>query len=342
MWGDLHALSPSTKRKLLARPNVNGVGVGLKPRRVDGKEYPDELVHRVYVQQKVEASSLSADQLIPEKINGIDTDVVNLGPVKALDVDRTSKIRPIPPGVSIGHWMITAGTSGALFRKNGAGELLMGTNAHVGCPSPFLALQDVLDKRILQPGAHHAGQVPSNVCGSYVYHQPLKPYGSDKWNFLNWFGFNMWRLCMVIKQIAGRQVSANGSAVVTAENLIDFACFKKDGADFSADSMDGYCNKEPIVGLLFAGSTTAGIICKIEHIAKTGYIPVDPMGKVSIGTKIKGSSYWGDYCDSVMDDSAEILTAYGDYYSMLSDVIIMNSAGVIKGGWSGSAFRLAS
>ena len=56
--------------------------------------------------------------LIPRQIDGLETDVVEIGDVRLLS--RTSRLRPAPR-VSIGHPKITAGTFGALVKDNDTG-----------------------------------------------------------------------------------------------------------------------------------------------------------------------------------------------------------------------------
>ncbi len=50
----------------------------------------------------------------------METDVVEIGEVRLLT--RTGRVRPAPPGVSIGHPKITAGTFGALVKDADTGE----------------------------------------------------------------------------------------------------------------------------------------------------------------------------------------------------------------------------
>ena len=74
-------------------------------------------------------TALAAESVVPKEIDGIPTDVVEVGKVHSLaglaqaqeveypDVplaQRREKWRPAHPGVSIGHYKITAGTFGAV------------------------------------------------------------------------------------------------------------------------------------------------------------------------------------------------------------------------------------
>lgn len=66
--------------KLLSFPNVVGVGIGFKERKnVSTKK----LCLKVYVLKKIPPSKLSKDQLIPKRLEGIETDVEEAGRLKA-------------------------------------------------------------------------------------------------------------------------------------------------------------------------------------------------------------------------------------------------------------------
>lgn len=358
-------LTLDEKRELFAKPNVTGWGLGLRPKIVDEKRR-DELVHRVLVYQKTD--DLDSNERIPETINGVKTDVVYVGEFSAVAVNRTGQLRPVSYGGSVGNKLITAGSTGMLYTKTGSAETFMGTNAHVGTPSPFLDTGAILEKRILQPGTYHGGTL-KDVCGEYVWHSKLTPYGSSKWNGLNWLGFAIWRLRKISEQLVSRnQVAASKASMVAsaagadkvnslssvnlakalaASDDIDWSCFKKaNGATFINATVDNYCRNEPFVGHLFAASDVAGGICKAANIVKRGYTPVVQSATVDELDIVKGSSFWGDCQTDIMDPSVELLTNYGDFYCMLTDIALAtnpkDASGnpTIKGGWSGSGFRL--
>lgn len=66
---------------------------------------------------------------------------------------RTSKFRPAPPGVSVGHVDITAGTLGVWVRDRDTGETFLLSNNHVLANSNAAAVGDP----ILQPGPADGG-----------------------------------------------------------------------------------------------------------------------------------------------------------------------------------------
>jgi len=98
------------RAKLLGLQNVVGVGVGYKQVGEEGSGEPAFIVE---VEKKLPAADLARSHLVPKKIDGLNTDVVEIGVVRMLGV-RTSRERPCQPGMSIGHYQSTAGTFGAV------------------------------------------------------------------------------------------------------------------------------------------------------------------------------------------------------------------------------------
>lgn len=120
---------------LLSKRNVVGVGLGYK---VSRGVQTDELSLVVSVTRKEAPSVLSAQDLVPKVLDGIKTDVVETGllrafgtsPEPAAGLGPRDRWRPIVrPGVSIGHYRVTAGTFGCLVRRGG--EIFILSNNHV-------------------------------------------------------------------------------------------------------------------------------------------------------------------------------------------------------------------
>jgi len=135
--------------KLLGLKNVVGVGVGYKNVGGDNTGAPSYIV---YVEKKVHSSELSRSHIVPRQIDGLDTDVVEIGVVRMLGV-RTSRERPCQPGMSIGHYQSTAGTFGAVVRDRKTNELMVLSNNHVLANGS--SIQEARAKSgdpILQPG----------------------------------------------------------------------------------------------------------------------------------------------------------------------------------------------
>jgi len=134
-------------KNLLEYPNVIGHGTGFK--YVGGKKI-DQICMTVFVTKKLPKIALHIDDIIPTKRGSYPTDVVEIGIVRALQ-SRTDTWRPAPPGVSIGHFAITAGTFGCVVRKNNERFIL--SNNHVLANQNNASIGD----RIYQPGKYDGG-----------------------------------------------------------------------------------------------------------------------------------------------------------------------------------------
>ncbi len=140
---------------LLAMPNVIGVGIGMKS--VQGRR-GDRLCLAALVRRKLPRAALEAEALVPEELDGVPTDVVEVGDVRA-ELVRTSRQRPAPGGVSLGHVRVTAGTFGCVVRDRASGDTLILSNNHVLADSN----QGQPGDAILQPGTADGGREPADV-----------------------------------------------------------------------------------------------------------------------------------------------------------------------------------
>ncbi len=149
----------------------------------------------VLVQRKLPAAALSSQAMVPKEVSGVRTDVVEVGtlmalgfmspgvytgqapirigspvPMEIFDSARTSRLRPTPAGVSIGHYKITAGTLGSVVRDRRTGQRLILSNNHV--------LANCNDARagdpILQPGPIDRGLEGADTLASLVRFIPLR------------------------------------------------------------------------------------------------------------------------------------------------------------------------
>ena len=145
------ALAQQTKREhetaLMGLRNVVATGVGFK---TVGGVQTDEPAVIVSVVKKLPLIQLPESSRVPKTISGVQTDVIETGRVFALQ-DPTQKMRPARPGVSIGHYQITAGTLGCLVQRDGQVYIL--SNNHVLANSNAAQLGDA----ILQPGPYDGG-----------------------------------------------------------------------------------------------------------------------------------------------------------------------------------------
>jgi hypothetical protein len=132
---------------LLGKSNVVACGVGYK---TVGGVRTDELCVIASVTTKVPTGQLAPDDLIPQTLEGVRTDVLETGVIRALQ-SRTDRWRPAPGGVSIGHVAITAGTLGCLVHRGG--QVFILSNNHVLANSNDAQPGDA----ILQPGPYDGG-----------------------------------------------------------------------------------------------------------------------------------------------------------------------------------------
>ncbi len=139
---------------LMNKENVVGVGVGYKIK--DGKDTGIPAI-MVFVEKKMPKEDLVRSQFIPEKLEGAHTDVIETGEIRLLN-ERTSKARPAQPGMSIGHYKISAGTFGAVVKDAVTKEPYILSNNHI-----LANVTNGKDNRakigdpILQPGTYDGG-----------------------------------------------------------------------------------------------------------------------------------------------------------------------------------------
>ena len=154
----ISSLRQKTQKDMLKKANVIGVGVGQK--ETEGKA-TEELALKVLVEQKVAISALSTKDLVPKEIDGVRTDVMPVGKIYAFQNPK-NRYRPAMPGISIGHYSITAGTFGAVVQDASTNERLILSNNHVLANSNNARKGDT----ILQPGRADGGREPQDRIGN--------------------------------------------------------------------------------------------------------------------------------------------------------------------------------
>jgi hypothetical protein len=147
---EIQQVKAAHKDNLLKQPNVVGVGTGYK---ISNGRTTGELCLVTLVRKKVPEAGLPKGAMVPRQLDGVRTDVVEVGDLRAQQL-RTDRWRPAPGGVSIGHYKITAGTLGTIVRDRASGDRLILSNNHVLANSNDSAPGD----EILQPGAADGGR----------------------------------------------------------------------------------------------------------------------------------------------------------------------------------------
>jgi hypothetical protein len=154
------------ERQLLGKPNVVGVMTGYKVR---GGDRSNELSIVCLVEKKLAAEAMPKKELVPTTILDYPTDVIQVGRLRAFDINKKARHRPCPMGTSGGHLQVTAGTNGELLRDRHSGKLCIGTNNHVGANSNDAQIGDPY----LQPGVYDGGLYPHDVIGHLLKFIPI-------------------------------------------------------------------------------------------------------------------------------------------------------------------------
>ena len=168
---------------LLGLENVVGVAPSLK---VKAGKPSKKWVLAVLVEKKQPQSKVARADRIPGSVDGVPTDVLEVGKIEALAFD--ARVRPAVPGFSIGHQSITAGTFGCLVRdirrcccnlesdygcsrtkEECSGDYLILSNNHVLANTN----QGKIGDMILQPGPIDGGVFPSDGCAELDRFEPI-------------------------------------------------------------------------------------------------------------------------------------------------------------------------
>lgn len=187
---DLANVQRANEAQLFAMPNVVGAAVGHK---ISGGEDTGEKAITVFVESKLDPDLLADEDLIPERLDDVPTDVVESGVIRAggpettvLDEEREAptvveeptvkeeepveafvlrgRVRPARGGYSVGHYRITAGTLGTCcydlrpFPSIPRRYYILSNN-HVLANSNNAQVGDP----ILQPGPVDGGRFPADV-----------------------------------------------------------------------------------------------------------------------------------------------------------------------------------
>jgi hypothetical protein len=122
------------ENSLLKKGNVVGVGIG---RKITKGKITDELSMRIYVEKKKAKSQLSSRDLISGEVEGVKTDIIEVGKIRFQQCNQKTRKRPAFGGDSVGschsttYGYIMAGTLGCVVIDNTDGERCILSNNHV-------------------------------------------------------------------------------------------------------------------------------------------------------------------------------------------------------------------
>lgn len=150
--------------ELMDYPNVVGVAQGQKT--IKGIE-TDEVGLVILVRKKKPRSALDFGDRIPGQIQGVVTDVIEVGHLRAFG--NTGRVRPLKGGYSIGHWRVTAGTLGYVVFDGTSGDPYILSNNHVLAESNDAEIGD----DILQPGPIDGGSPTKDLAGKLYAFAPI-------------------------------------------------------------------------------------------------------------------------------------------------------------------------
>jgi len=231
----IHEDRKKYEKELMSKKNVVGV---MTARKIKNGVVTDEMAITCMVSKKKHFVDLRSEDYIPTSVGGSPTDVIEVGEVKALglvesknDVDRKTRIRPVPMGTSGGHEKISAGTNGELLLVEG-NTLCIGTNNHVAAMSNDAEIGD----KYLQPGPHDGGKVPEDIIGYLFKYEPISfsnipsecPISGAITSVLNF-----------LSKLLGRKTRLIGYYASNKPNLVDAAAvILKNDADALSHILD--------------------------------------------------------------------------------------------------------
>jgi len=158
--------------RILNFKTVTGIYVG---RQKNEERTRDEVI-TVFVEKKLKEEEVPEGELIPKKLKGLRTDVVETGEIVP-EVDLSKELRPVKVGCSIGNAASKAtGTLGPIFRDEPFEDKFYGgSNSHVLFEDCSKDISDQASRNIVQPGLYHA--TSPGVIGQLVYGIRIQPNG---------------------------------------------------------------------------------------------------------------------------------------------------------------------
>jgi len=287
--------------KLRGCPNVVATGVGYK---VTADKRTEALSVVCSVSQKVPLVALGERERVPAQVDGVPTDVVSTGVIRAFA--NTGRLRPAPGGSSIGHRDITAGTLGCVVKQGG--QLMILSNNHVLANSNAASVGDP----ILQPGPYDGGKLPGDLIAELHQFVPIS-FGEPASDC--GFARGVIGLLNAGCRAIGSQTRYRIYRIQAADNLVDAAIARPlSASDVSEEILDigriqGLGRGELGMRVQKSGRTTGytqGEIVQVDVTANVQY----GAGQVATFTDqiMAGAmSQGGDSGSAVLNDSKQLV-----------------------------------
>lgn len=311
---DVFQVQAAVQDEMMQKQNVVGVAVGYKE---DKTATDGEVSVVVLVEQKLPLAALSATDVIPKTVDGVRTDVYEVGYLRAWETPR-DRFRPtIPCGVSIGHYKITAGTLGAIVTDRITGEKLLLSNNHVLANSNDAQVGDA----IIQPGAADRGVNPADVVARLQRFVKIRFPGDDLGPLPDTppgDGGCLLVLVNLLNLVFGLLGANNRVATITPDQPAPTAAPVAQAADNLVDAAVA----KPIDPNMFTGE-----IRGIGHISGTK--------PVALGMRVRKSGRTTDYTEGTITLlNATVNIAYGTKSARFVNQVITTA--MSQGGDSGS------
>jgi hypothetical protein len=154
-------------------PNVVATAYG---RRIVDDVRTDEPALVVYVMRKVSERFLPTTSLLPRRVyvgrDALAVDVVETGPIYPLSF--TGQVLPVPYGVTVGHFNVTAGTFGAVVNDLTDNSRCVLSNNHILADTDKGSIGDV----ILHPAPFDGGLYGLDNVAMLKRFVPIQPTGN--------------------------------------------------------------------------------------------------------------------------------------------------------------------
>lgn len=288
---ELKPLVEKHLRHLMGRANVVGVGVGYK---LTGGRRTETKAIMVLVSRKVHPGRLAPRDRVPRTLSQVKTDVLEVGELRLLgpaarpaapapleEGDRTTRMRPARPGVSVGHYQVTAGTFGALVRDAETGRPMILSNNHV-----LANITDGKDGRanigdpVYQPGRYDGGTEADTIAHLERYVPILRTTleetcpiakGAERFgNYLLRLAFPGHRLRFVRATGAGNLVDAAVAALVDPNDAVP------DILDIGP--VEGTVEAAPGLKIMKSGRTSAVTHGEVQVVGATVQVGLGDVG----------------------------------------------------------------